>query len=160
MNAGRVWCARAPRRPWGQRHCLENGRTASDALFEAHPAGKSLVAGAAATRRSLSVRPPLASAFAVSTAIATAFSSSLISFLKPCPLWCHRHKERWLQVFPCGCEFSTCTCLVSANGKKGTTTAKAELTSLPSTSKWPGYRRSSFQRRSRSCTTRIRFLFP
>jgi len=30
------------------------------------------------------------SAFAVYTAIATAFSSSLISFLKPCPLWCHR----------------------------------------------------------------------
>jgi len=35
-------------------------------------------------------RHALASAFAVSTAIATAFSSSLISFLKPCPLWCHR----------------------------------------------------------------------
>ena len=52
-----------------------------------------------------------ASAFAVYTAIATSFSSSLISVLKPCPLWCHRQNvlqvfPMWLQVFPCGCEFS------------------------------------------------------
>ena len=47
---------------------------------------------------------PLTSAFAVYAAIATAFSSSLISFLKPCPLWCHR--QNGLQVFPCGCKFS------------------------------------------------------
>jgi hypothetical protein len=47
---------------------------------------------------------PRTSAFAVYTAIATAFSSRLISFLEPCPLWCHR--QNVLQVFPCGCKFS------------------------------------------------------
>ena len=53
-------------------------------------------------------RHALASAFAVYSAIATAFSSSLISFLKPCPLWCPRRNV--LQVFPCGCEFVNCEC--------------------------------------------------
>ena len=46
----------------------------------------------------------LASAFAVYTAIAKAFSSSLISFLEPCPLWCHRSNV--LHIFTCGCKFS------------------------------------------------------
>ena len=49
-------------------------------------------------------RHALASAFVVYTATATEFSSSLISFLKPCPLWCHRRNV--LQVLPCGCKFS------------------------------------------------------
>ena len=81
-------------------------------------------------RSSFRTHSYLASAFAVYRAIATAFSSSLISFLKPCPLGaiaktCCRsvtsmsRKDRsekscvlsllWVHIFPCGCEFSTCT---------------------------------------------------
>jgi len=76
-------------------------------------------------RSSFRTHSYLASAFAVYRAIATAFSSSLISFLKPCPLGaiaktCCRsvtsmsRKDRsekscvlsllWVHIFPCGCE--------------------------------------------------------
>jgi len=59
---------------------------------------------------------PASSAFAVYTAIATAFSSSLISFLKPRPLgafakMCCKFSHVAASFSHVGASFSTCTCL-------------------------------------------------